>query len=102
MYIRPFYTIVRERLLEPKNKMQVIAGPRQVGKSTLVEQVCRSLELPSFVFNADAIPADDNDWIRRVWESVRIQVRSQSLPEAILVRFCGRTGCTRVLLAGSQ
>lgn len=85
MYIRPFYTIVRERLLEPKNKMQVIAGPRQVGKSTLVEQVCRSLEFPSFVFNADAIPADDNDWIRRVWESVRIQVRSQSLPEAILV-----------------
>ena len=54
MYIRPFYTIVRERLLEPKNKMQVIAGPRQVGKSTLVEQVCRSLEFPSFVFNADA------------------------------------------------
>ena len=85
MYIRPYYSIVRERLLEPKNKMQVIAGPRQVGKSTLVEQVCRSLELPSFIFNADAIPADDNDWIRRVWESVRIQVRNQSLSEAILV-----------------
>ncbi|MCQ2306734.1 MAG: AAA family ATPase [Bacteroidales bacterium] len=85
MYIRPYYTVVRERLLEPKNKMQVIAGPRQVGKSTLVEQVCRSLELPSFIFNADAIPADDNDWIRRVWESVRIQVRNQSLSEAILV-----------------
>lgn len=85
MYIRPYYTVVRERLLEPKNKMQVIAGPRQVGKSTLVEQVCQSLELPSFIFNADAIPADDNDWIRRVWESVRIQVRNQSLPEAILV-----------------
>lgn len=85
MYIRPFYTIVRERLLEPKNKMQVIAGPRQVGKSTLVGQVCRSLEFPSFIFNADAIPADDNDWIRRVWESVRIQVRNQSLSEAILV-----------------
>ena len=46
MYIRPFYTVVRERLLEPKNKMQVIAGPRQVGKSTLVGQVCRSLEIP--------------------------------------------------------
>ena len=85
MYIRPYYSIVRERLLEPKNKMQVIAGPRQVGKSTLVEQVCQSLELPSFIFNADAIPADDNDWIRRVWESVRIQVRNQSLSEAILV-----------------
>lgn len=85
MYVRPYYTIVRERLLEPKNKMQVIAGPRQVGKSTLVEQVCQSLELPSFIFNADAIPADDNDWIRRVWESVRIQVRNQSLSEAILV-----------------
>lgn len=85
MYIRPSYSIVRERLLEPKNKMQVIAGPRQVGKSTLVEQVCQSLEIPSFIFNADAIPADDNDWIRRVWESVRIQVRSQSLSEVILV-----------------
>ena len=43
------------------------------------------MELPSFIFNADAIPADDNDWIRRVWESVRIQVRNQSLSEAILV-----------------
>lgn len=85
MYIRPSYATVRERLLEPKNKMQVIAGPRQVGKSTLVEQVCRSLEIPSFIFNADAIPVDDNDWIRRVWESVRIQVRNQSLSEAILV-----------------
>lgn len=85
MYIRPSYATVRERLLEPKNKMQVIAGPRQVGKSTLVEQVCLSLEIPSFIFNADAIPVDDNDWIRRVWESVRIQVRNQSLSEAILV-----------------
>lgn len=85
MYIRPSYATVRERLLEPKNKMQVIAGPRQVGKSTLVEQVCRSLEIPSFIFNADAISVDDNDWIRRVWESVRIQVRNQSLSEAILV-----------------
>lgn len=85
MYIRPSYATVRERLLEPKNKMQVIAGPRQVGKSTLVEQVCQSLEIPSFIFNADAIPVDDNDWIRRVWESVRIQVRNQSLSEAILV-----------------
>ena len=50
-----------------------------------MKQVCQSLELPSFIFNADAIPADDNDWIRRVWESVRIQVRNQSLSEAILV-----------------
>ena len=37
-----FYTL-KERILEPRKFMQVLAGPRQVGKSTLVDQVLAHL-----------------------------------------------------------
>ena len=35
MYIRRQFTTLKERILEPRKFMQVVAGPRQVGKSTL-------------------------------------------------------------------
>ena len=38
-YIRKQFYTLKERVLEPRKFMQVLAGPRQVGKSTLVDQV---------------------------------------------------------------
>ena len=38
-YIRKQFYTLKERILEPRKFMQVLAGPRQVGKSTLVNQV---------------------------------------------------------------
>ena len=45
-YIRKQYGILKERILEPRKFMQVVAGPRQVGKSTLVLQVLKELNIP--------------------------------------------------------
>jgi predicted AAA+ superfamily ATPase len=43
VFQRPQATILASRLAEPRRFMQVVAGPRQVGKSTLVQQVAEGL-----------------------------------------------------------
>ena len=48
-YKRAQYSEVMARINEPRSKMQVIVGPRQVGKSTLISQVLEACELPMIV-----------------------------------------------------
>ena len=45
-YIRKQFYTLKERVLEPRKFMQVLAGPRQVGKSTLVDQVLAQVTSP--------------------------------------------------------
>ena len=42
---RPQAAILTERLLEPRRHIQVVTGPRQVGKSTLVQHVVEAAGL---------------------------------------------------------
>ena len=65
--------------------MQVIAGPRQVGKSTLVGQLLREVSIPHSIAVADAIDPKDSDWIHRVWEAARTTMRINSETEYLLV-----------------
>lgn len=46
MYKRIQYNELRSRIAEPRDKIQVLSGPRQVGKSTLVKQVLQEIDLP--------------------------------------------------------
>lgn len=84
-YIRNQYGILRERIGEPRKFIQVLAGPRQVGKSTLVGQVLNDVTIPYMLENADGVNHEDTDWIRRVWESVRIAMLLQHKKEYLLV-----------------
>ena len=84
-YIRAQYSILRERIGEPRKFMQVLAGPRQVGKSTLVGQVLRNIAIPYSLENADGIDHEDTNWIRRVWESARIAMQLKHEEEHLLV-----------------
>lgn len=70
---------------EPRGYIQVLAGPRQVGKSTLVNQVLAEIRFPHYLYNADGVEEDDTDWIRRTWESVRVQMAVSKQEEAVLV-----------------
>ena len=54
-YIRKQYHTLRERILEPRRFMQILAGPRQVGKTTLVGQVLDDLTIPHTLEVADAV-----------------------------------------------
>ena len=84
-YKRPQFAEVLERMNEPRKFIQVLAGPRQVGKSTLIDQVLEECTLPHYLYNADGVDENDTDWIRRVWESARIQMDTRQQTEAILV-----------------
>ena len=84
-YIRKQFRTLKERILEPRKFMQVLAGPRQVGKSTLVWQVLGQVSIPHAVEVADAIDPKDSDWIRRIWEAARMTMMLRSLDEYLLV-----------------
>lgn len=84
-YKRPQFAEVLERMNEPRKFIQVLAGPRQVGKSTLIDQVLEECTLPHYLYNADGVDENDTDWIRRVWESARIQMDTRQQTEAVLV-----------------
>lgn len=65
--------------------MQVLAGPRQVGKSTLVGQVLQDISIPYSLEVADAVEPKDSDWIRRVWEGARTTMMLRGESERLLV-----------------
>lgn len=84
-YIRKQYHTLRERILEPRRFMQILAGPRQVGKSTLVGQVLDDISIPYTLEVADAVDTKDSDWIHRVWESARATMQIRKEQERLLV-----------------
>ncbi|MCC6193726.1 MAG: ATP-binding protein [Burkholderiales bacterium] len=66
--------------------MQVVAGPRQVGKSTLVTQVLADLKHPSRIASADEPSLRGPEWIAQQWGAARIAARE-----------AGRAGATLAL-----
>ena len=85
MYRREQYHTLMERMTEPRRFIQVIAGPRQVGKSTLVKQVIQDCKLPYTLETADAIDPENGEWIANVWETVRQQMSFRQQTEHLLV-----------------
>jgi predicted AAA+ superfamily ATPase len=71
MYERSVVGAIRERLTEPRHHMQVLRGPRQVGKTTAVLQALDGLSLWSHYASADAPENQTRDWIYAQWALVR-------------------------------
>ncbi|HEV2701696.1 MAG TPA: ATP-binding protein [Steroidobacteraceae bacterium] len=75
---RPQATVLAERLAEPRRFLQVIAGPRQVGKSTLVQQVTGELGIPVRYASADEPTLRSTDWIGQQWEVARLEATGKA------------------------
>lgn len=84
-YRRQQFGILKSRILEPRKYIQVISGPRQVGKSTLVIQVLEQIEIAHSFQSADAVDPGDNDWIHRIWEAARTSMKIKGVDEYLLV-----------------
>ena len=84
-YIRKQFETLKERILEPRKFMQVVAGPRQVGKSTLVGQVLEHISISHVTEVADGVDPKDSDWIHRIWEAARATMMIRGLEEYLLV-----------------
>lgn len=74
-----------ERLAEPRRHLHVVAGPRQVGKSTLVQQVIEDLAVPATVATADEPSLRGPNWIAQQWEAARVTAADSGKPGAVLV-----------------
>lgn len=70
---------------EPRKTIQVVAGPRQVGKTTMVKQVLKEISFPSMFFNADGIDPQNATWIGDCWAEARAQMDFNNAPEFVLV-----------------
>lgn len=85
MYKRAEYQIIKHRIEEPRKFIQVVMGPRQVGKSTVVKQVLRDLEAPWQFYSADNVPASDSAWVSNCWAAVRSLKENKGYESIVLV-----------------
>ena len=85
MYKRTEYQKIRKRLEEPRRFIQVVMGPRQVGKSTVVKQVLQDIDTPFQHFSADQVPATNTAWVSNCWAAVRGMMDNKGLKTMILV-----------------
>lgn len=85
MIQRKQYQTLISRIKEPRKCIQVIEGPRQVGKSTLVKQVLNAIDIPWLHFSTDNVATKGNEWISDCWNTARNKMHIEHLPELLLV-----------------
>ncbi|MCK9194092.1 MAG: AAA family ATPase, partial [Nevskia sp.] len=84
-YQRPQAAVLRARLREPRRFIQVVAGPRQVGKSTLVQSVAEASGGPFRYASADEPSLRGADWIAQQWEAAQLSAAEAGEAGALLV-----------------
>ena len=85
MFKRQQATVLQSRIAEPRRFIQVIAGARQVGKSTMVKQVTQELTVPHLLTTAEEAPDKNPAWISYVWQQARQAMKLNHYPEFLLV-----------------
>ncbi|MCL2035242.1 MAG: ATP-binding protein [Oscillospiraceae bacterium] len=82
MFKRILVSQLVKRLKEPRRFIQIVAGPRQTGKTTAVLQSLKELGIQSHFVSADDPNLNSPEWLRNEWEHARSLAKSG---EAILV-----------------
>jgi predicted AAA+ superfamily ATPase len=62
---------LEQRLHEPRRFMQIVAGPRQTGKTTAVTQVLGRVGLPARFASSDEASVASREWLANEWELAR-------------------------------
>ncbi len=75
---RPQLEVLLDRLREPRRYIQVIAGARQVGKTTLALQAADRVEIPHAYASADQPSLRGVDWIEQQWTRARLLARDHT------------------------
>lgn len=74
LYVRSGNGLITKRLSEPRRFIQVLLGPRQVGKTTSIRQVLDAIDQPHWYASADRPSLQDVDWIQQEWDKARALV----------------------------
>jgi predicted AAA+ superfamily ATPase len=85
MIERDLLQVFTHRVEEPRKFIQVLMGPRQVGKTTMASQMLKKITAPYLFESADAVSAVNQGWIEQLWETARLKMKAQRSNEFILV-----------------
>ena len=81
-YRRPMFGRLHKRFAEPRRFIQVVAGARQVGKTTLVRQVMEASHVAVQFASADEPGGKGREWLAEQWDAARLRAGRNS---AVLV-----------------
>ena len=84
-YARPQMHELVRRLNEPRRFLQVVAGARQVGKTTLATQAAAQSGLPTHYASADEPTLRGVAWLEQQWEAARLLVGNKDRGDALLI-----------------
>ncbi|TLU86017.1 MAG: ATP-binding protein [Chlorobium sp.] len=70
---------------ELRRFIQVLYGPRQVGKTTIALQFMQTTALPVHFASADQVSSGQSSWISQQWETARIKLRGSERQDAVLI-----------------
>ena len=85
MYTRSHLETLKSRMSEPRRTIHVIMGPRQVGKSTMVDQFTEQANVPYNLFSADGVGKNNVAWISEKWHQARMEMDIRKEQEHILI-----------------
>ena len=110
---RPFVAQLAQRLDAPRPLVQVLVGPRQVGKTTGVRQLMAQCRYPQYYASADDVLVSDRSWLLEQWQQALLLGDGALLvvdeiqkvpnwPETIKALWDAQPYRLRVLLLGSS
>ncbi|HRN82259.1 MAG TPA: ATP-binding protein [Nitrosomonas europaea] len=113
LFQRPFVAQLAHRLDSMQPLIQVLTGPRQVGKTTGVWQLMAQCSYPQHYANADDVLVSDRSWLLEQWQQALLLGEGALLvvdeiqkvvnwPETIKALWDAQPGRLRVLLLGSS
>lgn len=71
-----FISELETRILESRKCIQVLAGPRQVGKTTIILQFLEKYEHSYIYESADAVFNASAVWLEQIWNSARLKAKT--------------------------
>ena len=82
---RPIFETALARTRGPRRFIQVLAGPRQTGKTTLARQVLDAAGVPAHYASADEPALQDRAWLQAQWDLGRLRAREAGRAGALLI-----------------
>jgi len=85
MFKRAVCHTLLKRVQESRRFIQVLAGPRQTGKTTIARQIAEAVSLPVHFATADEPTLRDRNWIVQQWEIARFKITGRDKKKGTLL-----------------